>query len=204
MKKMATKKQKKLHDKPIYLVVKRMIDPDTGEVVGCLVPDGYINNLLMRQRKFRVNEVVRATITNPRSEKFHRLVHQLGTVVRQNIDGFESIESSHEAIKILQRDSGVCCDVHQIVATPIIDSMIKVAAKILGDAAAKMLAAVLPEIKEIPMNVPKSIAFDCMDESEFKELWGGLCKHIVNKYWQDLNEQQITEMIKLMPRSEGL
>lgn len=195
-------KQKKLKDRPIYFVVRQMVDPTTGEVAGCLVPAEWVDNRLMRERKYRTNDHIRATLTNPRNTKFHRLVHQLGTLVRENIDGFEHLDS-HSVIKKLQTDSGVYCDPREISASPIVEAILNAAHSLLGEGATRMLSAVLPEIQTVQILVPRSIAYDCMDEYEFRQFWDGLCKHLITHYWPTLTEEQITEMAELMPQNEG-
>lgn len=175
---MAEKKKRKrrqLKDRPVYFVVRKMVDPETGEVIGCLVPDGWINQRLMRERKYHTNDLLRATITHPRSVKFHRLVHQLGTLVRQNVEGFEDLDS-HQAIKRLQREAGVLCDEETIV---------------------------LPGVGNLQVLTPRSISFDSMDESDFRQFWTGICTHIIHRYWPGLTEDQIEAMATAMPESEA-
>lgn len=196
------RKSKPLKDKPVYFVVRPMVDPSTGEMVGCLVPDSWASQHLLRERKYRTNDLVRATLTLPRNNKFFRLVHQLGTLVRNNIQSFEGLKS-HDAIKRLQRESGICCDIVAIDASPVVSAILAAAESILGEVPARMLRAVLPEIKQIDVLEPQSLAFDSMDESDFRVLWEGICRHIVDVYWPTLDVQQITQMAALLPQSEG-
>lgn len=196
------RKPKKLFDRPIYFVVRWMVDPATGESIGCLVPECAVNQRLMRERKYRVGDKLRATITSPRNGKFHRLVHHLGTVVKRNIDGFEHLDS-HAVIKQLQRESGVCCDIERINAAPVVTAVLSAAEVLLGEVAARMLATVLPEIKTIEVLTPQSLAYDCMDESDFRLLWQGICQHIITRYWPSMTEEQINTIVDLMPHSEG-
>lgn len=169
------RKQRQLKDRPVYFNVRPMIDPETGELVGCLVPDGWINARIMRERKYRTNDLLRATITHPRNWKFHRLVHQLGTLVRQNIEGFENLDS-HAVIKRLQQLSGVFCDLQEIT---------------------------IPGFGALTVKIPQSIAYDCLDESEFRQLWAGICGYLVSEYWPDLTDDQIESMATAMPESEA-
>lgn len=201
--KKAAGQQKKHKDLPVYFVVRQMADPDTGELVGCLVPESWADNRLLRERKYRKNDQIRATLNHPRNGKFHRLVHQLGTVVCQNLDGFEHLDS-HASIKKLQADSGVFCEPREINATPVVAAILASAKQLLGDGAARMLSAVLPEIQSVTILVPQSISYDCMDESDFRQFWDGICKHLISNYWPTLSNDQITEMAELMPHSEGL
>lgn len=201
---MARAKKEKAHkDRPVYLRVKPMVDPESGELVGCLVPDSWASKKLMRERKYRTNDVLRAVLHHPRNSKFYRLVHQLGTLVKQNLDDFHHLDS-HSVVKRLQRESGVCCDITQIDASPVVSAILAAAESLLGDVAARMLRAVLPEIKTIDVLTPQSLAYDCMDESDFRLLWDGICGHLVARYWPQLTAEQVTEMADLMPHSEGI
>ena len=104
----------------------------------------------------------------------------------------------------VQRESGVCCDITQIDASPVVSAILAAAESLLGDVAARMLRAVLPEIKTIDVLTPQSLAYDCMDESDFCLLWDGICGHLVARYWPQLTAEQVTEMADLMPHSEGI
>lgn len=199
---MAERKKKPLKDRPIYFSVRRMVDPKTGEEAGCLVPDSWASQRVMRERKFRTGDQVRATLALPRNAKFFRLVHQLGTLVRQNIPGFEHL-NSHEVIKRLQKESGICCHLERIDAGPVVEAFIRASEVTLGPVATRMLKAVLPEIKTIDVLSPESIAYDCMDESEFRALWDGICAYLVAAYWPSMSVEQITNMAAAMPQSEG-
>ena len=66
-----------------------------------------------------------------------------------------------------------------------------------------MLRAVLPEIQVIDVLTPQSISYDCMDESDFRILWDGICGHLIARYWPQLTVEQITDMAELMPQREG-
>jgi hypothetical protein len=196
-------KSKGAKNQPIYMRVKKLVDPETGQLVGALVPDSWASKNVMRERKLRTGDVARVTFTVPRNSGFFRMVHQLGTVVKNNIPEFKML-NSHEAIKRLQRESGVMCDVVQINAEPVVNGVMAAAQSLLGDAAAKMLGAVLPEIKLINVLEPKSLAFDSMDETQFREFWGGICYYLIETYWRGMTVEKITEMSELMPSSEGV
>ena len=196
-------RRKKQHkDRPVYFVVRKMVDPVTGEVAGCLVPDGWINNNLLRERKYKTNDLLRATINHPRNTKFHRLVHQLGALCAKNIDAYSHLDG-HSVIKQLQRETGIACETQSIDASPVVSAILAAAETLLGSVATKMLKSVLPEIKTIDVLVPQSLAFDCMDESDFRALWDGICSHLIKTHWQNLTQEQIEEMADLMPQGEA-
>ena len=196
------KRQKQHKDRPVYFVVRRMVDPVTGEIEGCLVPDGWLNSRLLRERKYRTGDLLRATITHPRNSKFHRLVHQLGTLCARNIEAYSHLDS-HSVIKQLQRETGIACETQSIDAAPVVTAILSAAESLLGSAAARMLESVLPEIKTIDVLVPQSLAYDCLDESDFRMLWDGICAHLIQRYWPQMTEDQLTAMAELMPQREG-
>lgn len=169
----------------------------SGEVVGALVPRFMTDRRMMRERGYRVGDDLRAALSKPRILGQHRKAHLLGALVVAQVDGFEGMDS-HAALKRLQRESGICCEAQEIDASPVIAAILAAAESLLGAAAARMLGAVLPEIRTITVSVPQSLAFDRMDESEFQSLYSGLCRHVADKYWQGLSPEKIDEMAELM------
>lgn len=144
--------------RPIYLVVRRLVDPQTGEEVGALVPAHPIDQRLMKERRFHVNREVRAELKQPRNPAFHRLAHAIGHLLVDNVDKFHG-KDAHSAIKTLQAEAGVCCDAERFV----ID---------LGQFGRH----------EVDRNVPRSIAFDEMEEDEFRQFFDGITAYIGEHY----------------------
>ena len=71
-----------------------------------------------------------------------------------NVEGFELL-TSHEAIKRCQREAGVCCESMELD---------------------------LGTLGRVPVQVPRSIAFDELDEDEAHVLFAGICDHIDRTY----------------------
>lgn len=182
-------------DRPIYFTVRRMVDPETGEESGCLVPASWADNQIMRQRAYRKNDQVRAVIQHPRCTKFHRLVHQLGTMIRDNVPGFEHMDS-HAVIKRLQAESGVYCEDVQADARPIVRAICEAFGGTMYHAQVK---TALDGIELLTAKIGRSIAYDSMDEEEFRQFWEGICRHVVDKYWPTLEPWQVEEMAQVMP-----
>ena len=157
-----TAAQKKIRAKrarrPIYLMVDRLVDPRTGEEVGCLRPANGIDQRLMRERRFAVGKEIRAELKQPRNPGFHRLFHAVGALLVENVDEFAGMDS-HEAVKAVQTKAGVCCDPETFV----ID---------LGTLGRH----------EIGRQVPRSMAFDEMEEDEAKRLFDGITAYIGEHY----------------------
>lgn len=154
-----------------YFEIRKLIDPRTGEEVGCLVPRHRADRQMLRDKSLRVGDVVRLPVEKPRNEKFNRLVHGLGQLVREQVEGFEH-KDAHATIKQLQSDSGVMCQ-------PVTYSV--------------------PGLGTLVRSEPRSLAFDEMDEGEFHQFWRGICAYLVSRYWPGLDEQAIESMIDLMP-----
>lgn len=151
----AAKRQKaKRARRPVYMVLRKMIDAETGEIVAAFRASNDIDARLLRERGFKVGQEYRHEIKQAREGWKHRLMHKIGGLLVDNVDGFEDTDS-HGAVKRAQEKSGVCCD----VTTFVID---------LGQFGRH----------EAEKKIPRSIAFDEMDEDEFERLFVGVTQWI--------------------------
>ena len=64
---------------------------------------------MLRERGFNVGREVRAELKQPRNVAFHRLAHALGNLLRDNVEAMQGL-TGHDALKRVQRESGVCCE----------------------------------------------------------------------------------------------
>lgn len=183
----------------VMFKVERVVLEATGELVGALVPRFATDQRVMRDRGYRVGDSLRADLSKPRNLSQHRKAHLLGSLVVAQISGFDSLDS-HAAIKRLQREAGVCCDIEQIEASPVVDAIISAAEGLLGTAAARMLGSVLPDIRTIDVLVPRSLSFDRMEQGEFELFYRGICQHLCDRYWPQCDADQIEGMAELMER----
>ena len=155
MKTAAAKKiQAKRARRPIYLLVRKLVDPATGEEVGALVPANEIDARLLRERKFHVGREVRAELKQPRVEWQHRLIHKIGTLMVDNVEGWEQLKS-HDAVKRLQRESGVCCEEMEVD---------------------------IPGVGRLMVKQAESLSFDEMEQDRFAQLFEGIAHHIGERY----------------------
>lgn len=161
--------------KPIYMEVRRLVDPSTGELIGCLVPRYSCDKRIMRDRKLSVGTEVRAELRKPRNVAFHRLAHAIGALVVDQLPEFESCDA-HEAVKRLQRETGICCETMEIDLGP------------LGKA---------------PVMVPQSLAFDEMDEADFQRLVQAIFRLLASKYWKGMSEEAIAELVDMEMGKNG-
>lgn len=146
----ATQKAKrKLRDRDVRVTVMRMVDPDSGELVGCLVPTHPIDSRSMRERRFTVGKELRATLRQDRNPMFYRKAHVLSGWLADNVEAFSGL-SQHDALKKLQELSGI---------------------------GVESVEYDLPGIGKLTRTEAESLNFADMDEGRFNELWSGADGH---------------------------
>lgn len=146
----ATQKAKrKLRDRDVRVTVARMIDPETGEMVGCLRPTHPIDSRSMRERRFTVGKELRATLRQDRNPMFYRKAHVLSGWLADNVEAFSGL-SQHDALKKLQELSGI---------------------------GVESVEYDLPGIGKLTRTEAESLNFADMDEGRFNELWIGADGH---------------------------
>lgn len=166
---------KKANRRPLYFVVRKMADPDTGEMIGCLVPDSGLDRRAMRDRKYTVGTQLRAELKKPRNVAFHRLAHAIGGLMVDQVEGFDGMDA-HSAFKRLQGESGACCEPMELD---------------------------LGTLGKVSVQVPRSISFDEMDEGEFHELVSAVYDTIVERYWPTMAPAAIEEMALMYERDSA-
>lgn len=171
----------------------------SGVRCAVLVARFATDRRLLKERGYRVGDELRAELSKPRILGQHRKAHLIGQLCVEQLEGFER-ENSHSAIKRLQRESGVCCELQAIDASPVVEAILAAAQTLLGAAVTKMLRAVLPEIKTIEVSVPQSLAFDRMEQGEFEQFYRGLCGYVCAEYWPHLTADEVAAMAELMDR----
>jgi len=140
---------------------------------GALIPgDGYTTKRL-KERGYRVGDVLLADLRKPRHPGFHRLAHRLGQLVAENIEAFEGLDG-HAALKRIQIEAGVGCD---------------------------EIPLRLPVIGQITYRVPRSLSYASMDQSEFEATVRRMCEHIAREYWPSMSAEQIEAMAQVMPEA---
>lgn len=135
-------------------------------VKGGLQPaDEYAAGRL-REKSYRVGDVVAAQITKLRNPRFNRLVHRIGQLVVANIDSFSGLDA-HMAIKRLQLEGRIQCD---------------------------EIGVMVPGYGIVVQVIPRSLSFDMMDEGEFNEAARAICRLVAERYWPTLTPEQIEVM----------
>lgn len=133
---------------------------------GCLVPaDNYAASKL-RERNYRMGDLLAAELVKPRNPKFNRLVHRIGQLVVANIDAFAGLDA-HRAIKRLQIEGKVFCE---------------------------EIGIHVPGYGMLIQLIPRSLSFESLDEGEYQESAKAICRTIAERYWPDLDPEAIEEM----------
>lgn len=133
---------------------------------GMLIPADAFAAQQLRQRNYKIGDVIKADLTKLRNPKFNRLVHRIGQLCVANIEAFHGLEA-HAAIKRLQLESGTQCD---------------------------EIAIMLEGYGMVVQRVPRSLSFESLDDASFNQAARDICRHIAKRYWQTLTAEQIEEM----------
>lgn len=156
----------------VYVDIREMIDPVTGEMVGCLVPAGQTDRDILRRKKCRVGMRIRTTVSKERSYGQHKYAHKIGQFVEANIEGFAG-KDPHVIVKELQVEADAFCD-HEKLQIPGYDGF-------------------------LIRKVARSIAYDEMEETDFVSLVKQICNYLSTQYLPALTPDQVDAAIKLMP-----
>lgn len=154
---------------PIEMVLRVMTDPATGKPRAAFVAATDADSSMLRERGFKLNTRVYAHLTHPRNPRFNRLVHGLGHLLGRNIDRFAG-KASHDVIKDLQVESGVCCTRTEYD---------------------------VPGVGKLIRTEPQSLSYYSMGDDKFKAFWSGVCAYVIATDWPNLTEEQLTAMAEV-------
>ncbi len=177
----AQKQRNKLRTRDIRMTVMRVVLPDTGEMIGALVPDHPIDRRSMKERKLNVGRMVRCTIREDRNPMFWRKAHVLGGWLADNVESFAGLDM-HQALKKLQERSGIGCE---------------------------SVDYDLPGIGKLTRTEAQSLNFSDMDEGEFSALWdggngeGGWIGWLRREVFGDLSEESRLDVEAIIQKPEG-
>lgn len=95
-----TKRRAARRSAPVYLRVRNLVDPDTGELVRAFVAAHVTDKRVCKERKYRNGDELRAELKKPRNPKFHRLVMGALQLVLDNQEGLHTIDQLLTIVKI--------------------------------------------------------------------------------------------------------
>jgi len=154
---------------PVELILRVMNDPATGKATAAFVAASDADRSMLRERGLRLNTRVLAHLTLPRNSRFNRLVHGLGKLLGQHLDRFTG-QNSHDVIKGLQVESGVCCTRKEID---------------------------IPGLGQLVIKEAQSLSYQSMGEDRFKAFWSGVCAYVIEHDWPTLTEERLTQMAEI-------
>ena len=144
------------------LVIK--IDQDEFSGGGFVPAYGWVSDVL-REKGYRIGDIIHCSFSKPRNPKFNSLVHIFGNMLKNNIPGFEYL-SAHQVLKRIQIEANIACD---------------------------EVALIMPGVGPVTYRMPQSLSFASMEEGKFKEMFENIIKYVVTEYWPDLTPEQIEE-----------
>lgn len=133
---------------------------------GCFFPADTYTSYRLRERGYKIDDLIACTFKKLNNPGFHRLVHHIGQLCAENIEAFENMDS-HSVIKRIQWEANICCE---------------------------EVGVMVPGVGLALMRFPKSLAFESMDDGERHDLAKGICRHIAQKYWNDTTAEAIEKM----------
>lgn len=143
-------------------------------IKGGFAPADRMSATRLRERGYRVGDIVFAEFRKPRNPRFWGLAHVFGQMLADNIESFEGLDA-HKVLKRLQIEAGVGCEITEIY---------------------------VPGLGKVEHRTPRSLSFESMDEGEFREVMRGFSRHVAATYWPELTPGEIEQMAEVMV-SEG-
>lgn len=133
---------------------------------GCLLPFDSFTIAQLRAKGYGMGDVLQAELSKARNPGFHRLAHQLGSLLAENLDMFAGWDA-HAVLKRLQIEGNIGCD---------------------------EIAVIFPGVGPYAHRVPRSLSFASMDEGEFKQVVTAMCRYVSRTYWPSCTPEQIESM----------
>lgn len=138
-------------------------------IKGGLEPADQFSLQTLRERGYKVGDIVAGDIKKPRNPRFHRLAHQVGALVAENIEAFSNMEA-HAVLKRIQIEGNIGCS---------------------------EMAVMFPGIGPCTYRIPQSLAFESMDDGEFHEVMAAICRYVSKTYWPTVSPEDVERMAEL-------
>ena len=140
---------------------------------GGFVPADDFSRQRLRERDYRIGDVVSGDLKKPRNPRFNGLVHVFGQLLADNIDEFSGM-NAHRVLKRLQWEANVACE---------------------------EIGVKFPDGSKGVTRIPQSLAFDQMDDTEFSEVFSAFCRHVAEEYWPGMEAEQVAAMVEMAGRA---
>lgn len=157
--------KKKPTERAIMGEIVTLMDPESGELVKCIVPAHLLDKRAMNDRGLRVGDLVLMDVFKDRNPRFWRLFHALSGFVAENVEDMNGLRH-HDALKKLQLDGNIHCE---------------------------MATFILEDGSKLLHRAPKSLNFDDTDETEAAQIWEQLCDHVASTYFADWDSDTVAQ-----------
>lgn len=133
---------------------------------GVLEPYDSFTRQELRARRYKLGDLIAAELFKARSPGFHRLAHQLGSLLAENLDAFDGMDA-HAVLKRLQIEGRIACD---------------------------EIGVLVPDVGMCVQYVPRSLSYESMDDHEFRETIKAMCRYVADTYWPTCSPEKIEAM----------
>ncbi|SET40946.1 hypothetical protein SAMN05216326_12544 [Nitrosomonas marina] len=161
-------------------------------IQGGFVPADATAEQQLRDKKFKIGDVVKVFVRKLRSGKFNRKVHRIGQLCVEHIDDFKHMDA-HSVLKRLQLEGNIYCDEIAVrpsgIRTLIPREVIKTLKPVL-----ELFGLKLTDTGLLIVRIPRSLSFESMDQAEYEDAARKMCDYISEVYWRSLESWQIEEM----------
>lgn len=163
---------------------------------GVLVPADVFARKQLERKKLKEGSVVKLYVSKLRNPKFNRLVHNIGTLVVKNIEDFFGLDA-HGAIKRLQYEGNIYCDELPVKIFGF-DVKVWTYVRTVVEPILNMVGFRITDDGYMVVRMPRSLSFDSMDEAEFHDAARQICRLIAERYWANMEPEQIEQMAGCM------
>jgi hypothetical protein len=158
-------KKSKPTERAVIGLVRKVIDPDTGEEIKAIVGYTPMDKRLMQEMQLRVGDIVVMDIFKERNRRFWGLWHKLAEFVADNTEEYNGLRQ-HDMLKQLQLDARVHCELRDFT---------------------------LEDGSTLRAWQPKSLNFFDTDETEAQAIWMQLCGYVARRFFFEWTPEQVAE-----------
>lgn len=135
-------------------------------IEGGLIPVDQYALSQLREKNYRVGDVVSAELKKLNNPELHRRLFRIARLCIANIASFQSMDP-HQALKRIQWEADIACE---------------------------EITVLLPGAGAAKMRFPASLAYDAMDEGLRQQVTRAICRHISQTYWPALAPKEIEHL----------
>ena len=161
-------------------------------IQGGLVPADSTAEKQLREKRFKIGDIVGVVIRKLRNPKFNRLVHRIGQLCVIHIDEFRHMDA-HSVLKRIQLEGNIYCE--EMAIKPLVAG-VSIPKQIIAmlEPILNAFGLKLTEDGLLIMRCPQSLSYESMSQDEYEDAARRICDYISEVYWTNLQSWQIQEM----------